>query len=71
MSTRSKFVYLLLVLVIAFSSLATAAFAAVHVDISFEFGVLKATSLKLSGSVWQPGEAIAGDCQAGQVTPCP
>jgi hypothetical protein len=68
MSPRSKLVYLLLALIVAFTSLAGGAFALSHAaDISVNLQQIDAAS-QPDSSLNSPVYSIAGDCDVGVPT---
>ena len=70
MTTRAKFLYFVLALLIAFTGLGAAAFTAVHADDLTTWNQIESAGSN-SGSLNQPAHVLAGDCTNNPGGTCP
>jgi hypothetical protein len=70
MSTRAKFVYFILALILAFTGLATATFAAVQGNHQASWNEVESAGFN-SGVTTSPSQILAEDCTGGGVGSCP
>lgn len=70
MSTRAKFVYFVLALILAFTGLATATFSATQADNVAGWHEVESASFHY-GITASPSQVIAGDCTSGGIGSCP
>ena len=70
MSTRAKFVYFILALIIAFTGLATAAFSATQADNLAGWHEVESAGFTFGMTVL-PSQVLAGDCTGNNAGSCP
>jgi hypothetical protein len=70
MSTRAKFVYFILALILAFTGLATATFAAVQGSDTAGLNEVESAGFH-SGTTISPSQILADDCTSSGSSSCP